>query len=132
MDHSRSNSLAIQFSNQTPPGQKGLRAFDLKGLKILVRAIRHYLFRAGSKGRRFFLGTLWKAARRGNLFNALVPTLTYLVMHKHFFAFVNEIHGDAESVPVNPPEFGPILQKTAPPPKFVQIPSQGELLDVVS
>jgi radical SAM superfamily enzyme YgiQ (UPF0313 family) len=120
------------FSGQTPPGQKGLRAFDLKGLKILVRAIRHYLFRAGPKGRRFFLGTLWKAARRGNLLNSLVPTLTYLVMHKHFFAFVNEIHGDAESVPVNPPEFGPILQKTAPPPKFVQIPSQGELLDVVS
>ncbi|MEE8368965.1 MAG: hypothetical protein V3S30_11705 [Thermoanaerobaculia bacterium] len=73
-----------------------------------------------------------KSARLGKLINKQVTLLTYLVTHKHFFAFVNEIHGDPETVSVDPPEFGPILEKVAPPPKFVQIPSQDGMLDVVS
>jgi radical SAM superfamily enzyme YgiQ (UPF0313 family) len=123
------------FSKQLPPGQRGLRAFDAKGFKILARAIPYYLFRAGSSGRRFFLGTLWKAVRRGDLLNTIVPLLTYLVMHKHFFAFVNEVHGGLEAVPVDPPEFGPVPERAVPPPEFVQIAAQGAgeggLVDVV-
>ena len=75
---------------------------DRETLGILAKAVRYYLFTTDRARRRFFLKTLRQIMWPHPNFEKLDYAISYMISEKHFHDYVDNAHGDPETVASEP------------------------------
>jgi radical SAM superfamily enzyme YgiQ (UPF0313 family) len=97
-------------------------------LGMMSRILAYFLLTREGARRRFFVRTLWRVMRRNPSVQKLVVAISYMTVHKHFHEYVEQVHGEIESVGLRSPflvaevSAAEVTAETARPPRSRALP----------